>query len=542
MIRPTFLAFETAKRALNVSQAGLDTVGHNIANVNTPGYTRQRVDQVSIHSAHKNKFQIFGARGMSTGQGSDIIGINQVRDPFLDTRYRNEAATFGNLATKSAGLSDLENVFDEIKTQGLSAKLQDLINEITKYAERPDSEELSVVVRSAAQQLTQVLNKTSSELRAVMNQQRFDLEVAVRDEINSSLERIAYLNQQIRETNMYGNPANELNDERNLLIDHLANYLPIRVTRTPEKIGDSLTIERVSIQLVSQNGFPIGDFDLVNNDVFNKLGYEENDDGTVRISLIEGCSGFTLCDDITDTISNGAIKGFIDILNGHGEFAGDDDNSFRGIPYYMKSLDLFASTFAEMMNKLNEVMVEDPGDSTKKIPESRDLFASITGSPDITASNITISKDWLENANFLTTTKYDSVVPDGQNPDGKKDALNDNLLRFVSMLSRESIGFEGKDGNGKTFTLFTGTFEGKLVNIQSTLGLDKKLNDSLLSASNIVISSYADRRDSISAVSIDEEAINMMTYQNYYNAAARYMTVLDEALGTIIQNMGVVGR
>ena len=556
MIRPTFLAFETAKRALNVSQAGLDTVGHNIANVNTPGYTRQRVDQVSIHSSYQNKYQIHGARAQNSGQGADIVGINQIRDPYLDTRYRNEAAVYGELAIKNSGLTDLENVLDEIKTTGIVAKLQDFISQLTKYQKEADSAEFATVTRNSASQLTQVLNKAASELSAVMEQQLFDLKVAVQEDLNSTLERIAYLNNQIRETNMYGNPANEMNDERNLLIDQLSEYLPIRVTRTPEKISEDITVERVSIQLVDTSKTPIQTFDLVDNHKFNRFAVGESDSGNLTLALLDGISGFPLSQDMSDNITGGGVKGYLDIINGKGDYAGKGENSFKGVPYYQKALDTFTQTFASLMNQTNSITAEEAQGKThiKPYPD-KNLFVPADGSGVITAANISISAEWLAESSFLTTTKQDPAEPqpvtdeDG-NPkyDDKGNqvfittANSDNLLHFISVLTERNKSFVGTDGDGQEFALFKGSMEEQLTSIQSTVGLDKKLNDSLLKASDTVISGYADQRDAISAVSINEEAIQMMTYQNYYNAAARYMTALDEALNTIINSMGHVGR
>lgn len=556
MIRPTFLAFETAKRALNVSQAGLDTVGHNIANVNTPGYTRQRVDQVSIHSSYQNKYQIHGARAQNSGQGADIVGINQIRDPYLDTRYRNEAAVYGELAIKNSGLTDLENVLDEIKTTGIVAKLQDFISQLTKYQKEADSAEFATVTRNSASQLTQVLNKAASELSAVMEQQLFDLKVAVQDDLNSTLERISYLNNQIRETNMYGNPANEMNDERNLLIDQLSEYLPIRVTRTPEKISEDITVERVSIQLVDTSKTPIQTFDLVDNHKFNRFAVGESDSGNLTLALLDGISGFPLSQDMSDNITGGGVKGYLDIINGKGDYAGKGENSFKGVPYYQKALDTFTQTFASLMNQTNSITAEEAQGKThiKPYPD-KNLFVPADGSGVITAANISISAEWLAESSFLTTTKQDPAEPqpvtdedgnpkydDKGNPVFITTANSDNLLHFISVLTERNKSFVGTDGDGQEFALFKGSMEEQLTSIQSTVGLDKKLNDSLLKASDTVISGYADQRDAISAVSINEEAIQMMTYQNYYNAAARYMTALDEALNTIINSMGHVGR
>jgi flagellar hook-associated protein FlgK len=89
---------------------------------------------------------------------------------------------------------------------------------------------------------------------------------------------------------------------------------------------------------------------------------------------------------------------------------------------------------------------------------------------------------------------------------------------------------------------FKGNFQEYMIGFQEDMANDKQTNDSLLSGSTNVLNGLADSRDAISSVSVDEEAITMMTYQNYYNAASRYMTTLDEALDKIINGMGTVGR
>ena len=555
MLRPTFLAFETAKRSLQVSQAGLDIVGHNIANVKTPGYTRQRVDQVSLSSGgYALKYQIFGGGSQFAGQGAMMNGISQIRDPYLDTRYRNEAAAFGELATKSTGLTDLQNMLDEISTDGLHAELGKFIGQIRELGRSPDSKELAVVVRNMASSIAQMLNKSSSDLQGVLDQQKFDLNVAITDSVNSTIKQIAFLNTKIREDHIYGNPSNELMDERNLLIDQLSEFLPIKVIRTPEKISDDRIIERVSIQMVDNSASPPASFDLISNGTFNQLKVNEQPDQTISISLLEGASGFPLRDDITGNITKGAIKGYLDIINGKGDFAAYGENTYRGVPYYQQAMDTFAARFAELMNQTNSISVQEAaGKSQVYEYNNKNLFTALGGGQ-ITAANIQISSDWLNDPHFLTTSKMDPSLPE-QDKDKDGNLLfdnagnpvmvvrgnSDNVNKFLELLEGPH-SFPIVNGSGDTITLFTGSFQEYLVSKQSDVGLDKKLNDTLLTASETLIGGFTDQRDAISAVSVDEEAINMMTYQNYYNAAARYMTTLDEALGTIIERMGVVGR
>jgi len=574
MLRPTFLAFETAKRALNVAQAGLDVVGNNMANVNTPGYTRQRALQTSVNNSFQSKFQVFGARGHFTGQGVDLGGISQIRDPYLDTRFRIEATTQGHHAVKSSGLGDLERIIDEIAKTGIHHSLTELISQISRFAQNPDSPEVAVVVRNAAMQLAQVFNRTASDMQAVLENQMFDLEVSVRNDVNSALERIAYLNERIRQDHMFGSPANELNDERNLLIDQLSHFLPIQVVRTPERISGDRVIERVSIQL--NTGAGNANIMLVDNDRFNILGTEFGEGGGAAITLIEGNSGFVLRDvgdngNITEFITGGGIRGFLDVINGVGDFAGHGENAFRGIPYYQKALDVKAQTFARLMNQMNSINSEEAERAGIGAFYHKNLFwpnlpvdqalnplsenDRAEANDRITAANITISPHWLAEASFFTTTKQAPSLPipvldqngnhvyDSEgNQVFRTPSNTDNILAFRNLLNQDNIVFSSFNNNGEQFILFRGTFQESLISMQSTAGLDKSMNDSLLRASDVVLGGFADRRDSISAVSMDEEAVNMMVLQNFYNAAARYMTVIDEALGTIIERMGVVGR
>src|SRR5690554_3365344 len=120
-MRPTFLAFQTAGRAMAASQANIDVTGNNIANVNTQGYTRQRVDLSSISESGYTQKYITST--VTSGYGVTVSGISQIRDPFLDARYRNEASENGIYDTILSGLRDLEYVFDEIEAVGLKSEL-----------------------------------------------------------------------------------------------------------------------------------------------------------------------------------------------------------------------------------------------------------------------------------------------------------------------------------------------------------------------------------------------------------------------------------
>ena len=103
MINSTFGGFMTARLGMNVSQQALNIVGQNISNVGTTGYTRQRLDQVSLNiGGSGNRYS--SLYSVNIGNGALATGVSQIRDPFLDRRYRNEMAQVGQYDIRTSGL------------------------------------------------------------------------------------------------------------------------------------------------------------------------------------------------------------------------------------------------------------------------------------------------------------------------------------------------------------------------------------------------------------------------------------------------------
>ena len=147
-MRPTFLAFHTASRALAASQANMDVTGNNIANVNTAGYTRQRVDLNSISSS--GYAQKFATPGASVGYGVEVTRISQIRDPFLDARYRDQASDYGRLEDHLIGAYGSENIFDEASTEGLLYEISKFVNETSDLSQTPAAGDIALITRTAA--------------------------------------------------------------------------------------------------------------------------------------------------------------------------------------------------------------------------------------------------------------------------------------------------------------------------------------------------------------------------------------------------------
>ncbi|MDD4390569.1 MAG: flagellar hook-associated protein FlgK [Eubacteriales bacterium] len=520
-MRPTFLAFETAHRALAAQQAQIDVTGNNLANAETPGYTRQRVDLNAIsNSGYTTKF---ASSKFTGGWGVNISSISQIRDPFLDARYRNEAAENGRFNSVVAGLGDLERILDEVDTNGLQNEITSFVKQLQILSQYPTDTDMAMIARTAAQKVTQILNVNSNQINEVREQQIFDLDkIVIDNEFNSVVKNIAALNKQIREENLHGNAPNDLYDQRNILIDDLSQLANIKVTTGAEKVSEGLSIETLSIAIYDENtGRSIS---LIQNDLYNTLSVVRNPDDSSLLSLEINASFNAPEDyDITKHFSGGSIKGYLDLINGSGSYADSanaNHNGFRGTLYYQKTLDTFAANFAHALNGLNTVPPADPADNQ--------LFSS-SGGVSITAGNIRISEDWLNDPGHITTsTNAGSSEPD-------------NVLRMIKRLTTDTSKFF-TDPSAGTTQVFEGTFTEYLASLTGELSLDIELYTNFQKTSDSVMSQLFSARESVSGVVQDEEGVKLMTYQKSYNAAARYFTVLDEAVDTIINKMGLVGR
>ncbi len=252
MLRSTFYTFTTALRGMNVAQKGLDVTGHNISNAKTPGYTRQRAD---IYAAAAGGYNDKYTTRMSTmaGQGAIVDRISQIRDSFLDVRFRRETAIGSEDATKLGVMNDMERFFNEIEKSGLQDSFNTFVSRLQQLSRNVESPEFDNLARDAAQSLAMQLNHYARQLKSVREGQEYNLREVDVPEINDILKKIGELNKSIREVQASGGPALELKDERNLLLDKLAGHADIDVKYTPNYMAGDLMIEDVTVSFVGKS-------------------------------------------------------------------------------------------------------------------------------------------------------------------------------------------------------------------------------------------------------------------------------------------------
>ena len=512
-MRSTFLGLETARKGLSASQKGLDITGHNISNVNTDGYTRQRVDFVSV-SNEGHPYRTNDGKISQAGQGVQMQGVSQIRDKFLDKRYRDEYANTSYYETAKNILTALQDSFDEVSSENLNAKFEALLESLQNWSNNPNEEIYASIVKSATSNVNQTIKQFHKQLTDVADQQIYDTQVLV-NSTNTCLQKIVDINRAIllENTNelneMY--TSNELQDSRNLLLDELAGYGDINVT-----------YETDGTTTVTMNGHTV-----IDGTWCESINLYTYNDKTI------GMKWQSTGDNII--LESGSLRANMDYVNGN---TGD----VRGIQYYLGVMDGFANKFAEIMNtSIKEYVYDETGkqiyvkpDGTETttpdlangdVPKTqfKTLIAPDDGGDVIMAGNINIAKEWNANPGYAIT----DVQTDGV----EGNLVTTDILRLINNLSS---------------SVKIGSYEGTLTDFITTyntdVGTDIVYMGSRYDASDIITTDLANRRDAVSGVSLDEEGANLMMFEKAYNAVARVMTAMDEALDKLINGTGLVGR
>lgn len=537
MIRSTFAGFNTAQLAMMASQRGLDVTGQNLSNINTTGYTRQRLDLLSLNPVGNSiGSSAFDAK---VGQGVMMRGVSQIRDPFLDIQYRGEVPKVGTVEAKDDILASIGNIFDESDSEAIRTRLSAIVSQLTNLAtpENAGSGSADALVRSACEVLLDSLHQNGSAIANVRTELINKMDQSVMPQLETYLEEIRNLNISIRNSQILGNPALELQDQRNQMLDELAEYMPIEVTYHTKDMGGGIKVDTLEVKLKLSNGNKVS---LINDSERGELKFEvdqKTNKGVLKATAAKDPDNPTtkpVEQLVTDQLSNGILKGNLDMLN-KSEVFDHPATDTKGIGYYEQTFNMFVNKFATMMNELNS---DDPKGKINK-----PLFETTDGSTTFTATNIKLSDQWINGETKITLSKKQNA--------GSTDY--ENVLKMINALSSDEIKFEiqptDADGNpakenGKDIIkqIFKGTFFECYNNIQNTQALERQSTTSLLKNHQTVADQVADSRESVSGVNMDEEVMDLMRFSQSYNAASRLMTTMDELLERLITNTGVVGR
>ena len=229
-----FYGLEIAKTGLNVSQQGINLTGHNIANANTVGYTRQRIIQNSIEPSSALT-RLSDVNKSTIGGGVAITMIDQIRNDFLDKKFRNENATLGNYNKRAEELDYIETLMNELSDTGVSKSMADFFNSVSELSADPVNDEIRTNVQQNALKMIESFHHYYNELTDLQDTYNDNMNATV-IQINQLLTSIATYNQQIHGYELSGEQANDLRDKRNVMLDELSGLININCQVDPAVI------------------------------------------------------------------------------------------------------------------------------------------------------------------------------------------------------------------------------------------------------------------------------------------------------------------
>jgi flagellar hook-associated protein 1 FlgK len=344
-----FSSLNVGSQALFAAQRALDVTGQNVSNVNTEGYSRQRVQQTSRGGSVT---PAMWSRSDASAGGVDITGTLRIRDSFLEARAHQEHATYAGLNALSGTYTDLESTFGEPSATGLQAQMTSFWNSWQDVANNPGDAGPSGLVLEQAKTVAGTVNGFATQLSQQWAATRDALHSTVTD-VNSLTAEVARLNGAIRSATLNGGAPNELSDQRDVLVMRIAE-----VTGAVATPGDNGVVDLI-----------MGGRTLVSGDRSEQLqaeGPTSYPSALATVSITWAATGQPA------TVANGILQGQLTALN-------------ATIPGAMADLDVVAANLAETVNRQQRLGFDRLGNP------GEDIFTPGTATVPVTAANLTVA-------------------------------------------------------------------------------------------------------------------------------------------------------
>ncbi len=595
-----FTTLGVAVSGLQAAQVGLGVTGHNLANVNANGYTRQQLIQSDFFYENVGTS---GLNNLKIGKGTNLVGVRQIRDKYLDIQFRNENSKLSFYETKYTAGNQIEALLAELEGeysgQEVSENLWDSIQELSSNPGSLDAR--GNFINNAIS----FVDKMNSVYNGLLEYQRDlnDQITGIVDEINSLTGLIEDMNTKISQAEVTGDNANDYRDIRNNAIDRITELTgatikdrkdgrvdifiegnPLITNGTTFEIGLRYTDSEYSfVEPVFTNSddiLPSSDKESI--PVFNlvgTVGAEKDNDRSVLKGLLvtrglkpENWMSAPQPPDPTNTTLYPLGSADVQYQKDLNEYKRQLFNTEEAvIPSTMKKLDsvfhavvtLINDTFAPQVQKdfddpnnndpmgldgsqYIEIFVRNPSTMTR-YDAAGNYQDEVEGEyfTMYTLGNVSV------NPEFLDADGYDKIplspalggggLGTGSNaPDVSDNTLLLDLLDKYDQPIVEFISSKDIQGNlimSKENQSIKNGYNSVVVDVSIEMNEAKNF----IGQQEIIMNQLTNNRIAMSGVSMDEEMTNMMRYQHAYNASARVVNVIDSMIDRVVNNTGRVG-
>ncbi|MCA8924672.1 MAG: flagellar hook-associated protein FlgK [Planctomycetes bacterium] len=554
---------------LLASQRGMDVVGHNIANASTPGFTRQSVELVSANPTSHPVGQM--------GNGVRVAMVRQVADAFLDGRVRVAEGTQGYDHALAQRLGEIEGVLGDTSEGGLGGLLSGFFSAADALGVTPDDPSTRVTFLSSAARLAEGFQNTASFLEASRASVTGEVEGLI-DEVNQLATQVADLNLAILNVEGSGQQANDLRDQRGVAARRLARLVGAQTTAQSSDGALKVTVAgRILVAGTRPRALEVqqdaaGNARIHFAGVASSLSLDGGEVGGLLAAQQETAGLVGQVDRLAQSVIREANRIHATGVPGSGPYTtlqttlGAQDLDLSGDP----GDDPLAAAglgFAPGATTLT-VNVTDPGGALSTTQIALDpavdglnaLAAALTALPGLNASVspsglLTINAaagfafDFADRGGgdsdpggvlaalgaaplFQGSGAFDMAVAAGASPQALASGLGPgqsdgrNALRFSGIGRAEFAELEGESA------------QGFLAVIVSQAGQATKVAEDRSQASARVLEQLEGQREGVSGVSMEEEVANMIRFQRGFEAASRYLSVLNGLSDELMRMIG----
>lgn len=457
---------DIGKRSMQNSQTALQTVSHNIANKNTEGFSRQRIEVQTSTPHTEGRLQM--------GTGSTTAAITRTVNPWLEKQLQREGGNSSYLETKSDALSRIEQVFNEQQNKGLNSSMSDFFNSFRELSNNPESLAARTMVKESAEVLSNDFKRVSRQLNDVTIDLDKQIEGAVGD-INQISKEIANLNEKVQANEIGGGHANDERDRRDLLLRKLS-----------EKVNISWAEGKTGMVNVTAGNTAI----LVSGSQSSELSTMRRA-GDERVQVFYSLNSTGTKTDLTDQFSHGTLGSAIQVRD-------------QNVLEMKKSVNEIAYNLATEVNKAHI-------EGFDRYSGKGILFFDMPQGVETAADEIQVNKSILGDVGKIAAASQ---------VNSPADNTTANVIH--------SLQYQQTMQNG------TSTFDDYYNSKVGEIGIvTQRTRESFESQKNIV-DQLNNIRESISGVSLDEEATKMIEYQKAYEASARVIKMADEMFDTVL--------